>query len=255
MNAVSKKGDYRIPATCHVCGEKFMARYNVGDRAKTCTPPDHKCRKGTKNGRKTPCLDECCRSKYYRGASAAAIDSAVDPRYVLSKHEFDSMWKSSLKLDDPEGVTIRFIARTGCRLKESALVMPGGLEWLRGPYSIVRIPTIKRAGRPVRQVHLDNRDGFTDELRRWAKRADPAVRLFPVARRTLQRALERVLEPIKPDRASLVHILRHTRASQLIAAGADWNYVRCQLGWARLEMAKRYVHTDTETIAEVLRKI
>ncbi|MGI0148689.1 MAG: tyrosine-type recombinase/integrase [Thermoplasmata archaeon] len=250
-----KKSDYRVPSVCHVCGGKFMARYNVADRAKVCTTPGHKCRKGTKHGKKTPCLDGCCRSKYYRGASAAASDSAVDPRYVLAEVEFDGMWKSSRKIADPEGTTLRFIARTGCRLEESRLIFPNAVEWMRGPISIVRIPTIKRSGRPIRQVHLNNKDAYTDELRKWVKQADAKTPLFPVARRTLQRALERILEPIKPDRASLVHILRHTRASQLIAAGANWNYVRQQLGWARLEMAKRYVHTDQETIAQVLGKI
>lgn len=249
------KGDYRVLSTCHVCGRQFLARYNVARRAKTCTPPDHMCRRGIEYGKKMPCLDRCCRSQYYRGAAASAMDSAVDPRYVLTADEFDRMWKATLKLDDPEGVTLRFIARTGCRLEESRLIFPHAVEWMPGPISIVRIPTIKRSGRPVRQVHLSNQDAYTDELRRWVKRADAEKPLFPVARRTLQRTLERILEPIKPNRASLVHILRHTRASQLIAAGADWNYVRQQLGWARLEMAKRYVHTDQKMIAQVLEKI
>jgi integrase len=249
------KSDYRIPATCHVCGAEFMARYNVGDRAKTCTSPEHVCKKGKlPSGKKTTCLSGCCRSKYYRGVSASAMDNAVDPRLVLSRDEFEQMWKASKKIGDPEGVTLRFIARTGCRLQEARLVLPGSVEWMPGPYSIVRIPTIKRAGRPLRQVHVKNDSDFGAEFRRWHKTIKEGP-LFPVARRTIQRALERILEHVKPDRTSLVHILRHTRASQLIAAGADWNYVRQQLGWARLEMAKRYVHTDTEKIAEVLGKI
>jgi hypothetical protein len=169
------KSDYRVPATCHVCAGKFMARYNVAARAKTCTSPDHKCRKGVKHGKKTPCLDGCCRSKYYRGASAA-MDSVVDPRYVLSDLEFEKMWNESKKLEDPEGITIRFIARTGCRLEESRLIFPSAVEWMQGPISIVRIPTVKRAGRPVRQVHLNNKDAYTDELREWVTRRCPSPR-------------------------------------------------------------------------------
>ncbi|MGH9388715.1 MAG: tyrosine-type recombinase/integrase, partial [Vicinamibacteria bacterium] len=77
----------------------------------------------------------------------------------------------------------------------------------------------------------------------------------PVARRSLQKRLEGILEKFKPDREGLVHIFRHTKASQLVAAGADWQMVRQQLGWASLEMAKRYVHTDEEKISKVLERI
>lgn len=244
----SNKAEYRIPAKCHVCGQMFMARYNVAARARVCTPSDHRCRPG----KGLPCLRRCCRSKYYVNVPP---DSAIDPRFVLSKGEFSGMWKASRKLDDPEGVTIRFIARTGCRLQEAFLVTSSSIKWSKGPVSIISIPTIKHAGEPVRQVHLRNDDAYSDELRRWAKQASQSGPLFRVARRTLQRALEGILEPIKPDRASLVHILRHTRASQLIRAGANWDYVRQQLGWSRLETAKRYAHTDAAEIAAVLGKI
>jgi integrase len=252
---MSKKSDYRVPATCRVCNRKFLARYNTGSRAKVCTPPTHKCKIEMKNGRKVPCVDKCCRSKYARGASQASLDGAIDPRYVLSDEEFKKMWKALESLRDPEGITLRFIAKTGCRLEESRLVRPEDLRWASGAFSVVIVHTIKRAGRPPRQVHLRNADLFVADLRKWVKAAKPNELLFPVARRTLQRALERILDTIKPDRSALVHLLRHTRASQIIAAGGDWNYLRSQLGWASLEMAKRYVHTDSDTIAEVLGKI
>lgn len=183
------------------------------------------------------------------------MDSAIDPRFVLDDGQFDRMWKASKKLEDPKGITIRFIASTGCRLEESSLVYLEHLDWTAGEYSIVRITTIKRSGRPPRQVHIYNDSEFARELRKWTKNAKPNEPLFPVARRTLQRAFEKILDPIKPDRASLVHILRHTRASQLIAKGANWNYVRQQLGWSSLEMAKRYVHADKDHIAKVLGKL
>jgi len=183
------------------------------------------------------------------------MDSAIDPRYVLSDDEFARMMKASRKLDNPEGITIRFIARTGCRLQEALLVRRSNLEIVKGVFSAIRIPTLKRAGRPVRRVYLSNKDDFTEELKTWAQKMGPDDLLFPVARRTLQRKLEKILDVVKPNRASLVHLLRHTRASQLIAAGGDWGFVRQQLGWATLEMAKRYVHTNHDAIETVLGKI
>ena len=249
------KSDYRLPAKCYVCGRSFLARYTTGGRAKACTGPDHKCQRGERNGRRVPCLDGCCRSKYLQGLAASAIDSAIDPRYVLDAGQFERFWKATKKVGDPEGIAIRFIAKTGCRLAESLLPTQESLEWSTGPISSVRIPTLKRTGRPIRWVHLSNKDEFTAELRRWAKGVKTGEPLFQVAHRTIQEHVERILEPIKPDRAMLVHLLRHTRASQLIAAGGDWNYVRVQLGWSRLEMAKRYVHTDGQAIAKVLEKI
>ena len=246
---------YCVAATCHVCGKKFMARYNVGDRAKVCTQPGHACKPGTKKGRKTSCLEECCRSRYRMGASAATMDSAIDARKVLSDEEYDKVWAASKKIRDPEGVTIRFVASTGCRLGEALLLRAGALQWQDGPISTVRIPTLKRKGRPLRGVHLDNRGEFAKELLEWSGALKQDDVLFPVARRTLQEAVERILDKVKPDRESLVHIFRHSRASRLIAAGGDWNYVRQQLGWANLEMAKRYVHTDQAAVAKVLGKL
>jgi integrase len=263
MTKKTVNSDYRIPATCHVCGKDFLARYNVGDRAKVCTDKDHVCRR-----RETPragggtrivvCVEKCCRSQYGQGATAAAMDSSIDPRFVLAEDEFAKVWKGMKRIPDPEGICLRFIARTGCRLEEARLVRPGSVSWKTGIYSEVAIPTIKRKGRPIRRVliaNVDEKFGFTEELRRWTKRADPKGPLFQVARRTLQATFERIVDPIKPDRGTLVHILRHTRASQLIESGADYNFVRGQLGWSSLEMAKRYIHTSEGSIAKVLEKI
>jgi integrase len=246
---------YTVPATCHVCTKAFKARYNVGDRAKVCTPPTHSCKPGTKGGRKTSCVGDCCRSRYRLGAAAAAMDSAIDSRKVLSGEEYDKTWAATKKLRDPEGITIRFISSTGCRLEEARIVRAGALQWQDGPISTVRIPTLKRKGRPLRGVHIDNRGEFAKELLEWSGALKADELLFPVARRTLQEAVEKILDKVKPDRESLVHLFRHTRASRLIAAGADWNYVRQQLGWANLEMAKRYVHTDQAAVAKVLGKL
>lgn len=251
---------YTVPANCHVCGDKFMARYNVGDRARVCTAPSHKCKREEKilaGGKRKviQCVEGCCRSKYSRSASASAMDNAIDPRKVLSEEEFNGVIKDSKKVDGLLGACIRFIAVTGCRLREAGLVYCRNVSFLPGKFSVVKIPTLKRGGRPVRSVHLWNRHWMVSELKTILKGKSPNDLLFPVAARTLQREVEKILEKRKPDREGLVHIFRHTRASQLVKAGSPLNYVRQQLGWSSLEMAKIYAHTDEEEIAKVLEKI
>lgn len=246
---------YRIPARCHVCGLDFLARYNVGDRAKVCTPPGHVCKSGRveRNGEKkrVRCIERCCRSRYQRAAAATMMDNAIDPRKVLSPTQLDAVLAAIRNLDGDRRMALWFLAVTGARLGESALVRVGDLEWSDGPLSVVRVATLKREGRPVRSVHLDNVNPFVKELQKFVARRPATDPLFTVHRRVLQRALERILAKHKPDRASLVHILRHTRASQLVNAGAPWSYVAQQMGWASLEMAKVYAHTNADEIAKI----
>jgi integrase len=254
---MAKKKSYRLPARCHVCGKEYLARYNVGQRAKVCTPPEHECRKGTKGGKKVMCVETCCRSKYARAASDAAMDAAIDTRKLLSEEEFEKVVKASRSLRDPEGIALRFISETGVRMGEALLVRSADFNWQDGPFSSVRVPTLKRSGggRPPRSVHIDNSSPIAKELKAWLKGIEAGGLAFPVARRTLQAACETILDPVKPDRHSLVHIFRHTRASKLIRAGAPLNYVRQQLGWSSLEMAKVYAHTAEDEIAAVMKKL
>lgn len=253
---------YTVSATCHVCSKAYKARVNVAGRAKVCTPPEHICkRKVAKkpDGSKKiiTCVDNCCRSQYRRGAAAAAMDNAIDPRKVLSDAEFDAVIKASRKLADPEGVTMRFVAATGCRLGEALLMRASGFFFQDGPVSIAKTPTLKRRGqgRPMRSVHLDNGAEIVKELKAWTKGLKPDDLVFPVARRTLQRATERLLEKHKPDHEGLVHIFRHTRASQLVASGAPLTYVRSQLGWSSLELLKIYAHTSDTEVAKYFERL
>lgn len=251
-------GDYNVPATCYICGRKFKARYNVKGRAKVCTPPTHVCKRKLEKrpeqrDRVVSCVDNCCRSQYRRGA--ASMDSAIDPRKVLSADEFRRSWILMNRLAADERMALRFIASTGCRLGETFLVRRGSISWTQGDYSTVRIPTLKRKGRPIRSVHFRNNSEFARDLRVWCQGVKHGEPLFTIPRRSLQAALEKVLDQVKVDRDGLVHILRHTRASQLAKAGADPNYIRQQLGWSSLEMAKIYTHTDADQISKVLGKI
>lgn len=248
---------YRVETTCHVCGKKFLSRYNVGRRAKVCTPRDHVCeplKKTSPNGatRIMACLVSCCRSRYQK-ISAASMDTAIDKRKLLSKDEFALVAGAMQKLEDPVRIGLRFVAGTGCRLGEAMLVRGKDLGLDEIPPSI-HVPTLKRSGRPVRTVHLHDR-AFVRELRLWADKLDPEERLFPCSRRSLQRWLRRLLDRLGLAKDSLTHLLRHTRASQLSAAGFDVNYIRGQLGWSSVEMARIYMHVEEDRMREIGKRL
>lgn len=265
MNDKKKKPEkadpnYCVSAVCHVCSTEFKARYNMVGRAKVCTLPSHKCQRKTikipgRRDKLISCVDGCCKSKYYKGTAGAASNTALDSRKFLSDPEFDKVLKASFKLDPPFGIGLRFTLETGCRCGETLLIRKRHLEFKDGPLSIVRIPTLKKAGHPVLPVHIDNKGKLVDELRAWAKRMKPDDFLFPMAKRTFQRVFERILDRVKPERASLVHILRHTRASRLVRSGLDPNTIRQEMRWASIELLKVYAHTTEEEVSTAFGKI
>lgn len=248
---------YRVKVRCHVCGKEFLARYNVGPRAKVCTSPTHKCRPIKKGSHRTTCRENCCRSKYKRSASVQAMDTAIDSSQRLTDPEFTKFMKSTFTLPDKYGRPIRLIATTGCRIGEVFLVYIKDLR-LAEKIPSINIPTLKRArgGRPVRTVHFHDK-GMVSELNRAFRKGSPEEPLVVTSKRSLQRKIEGILEALglRSEKKGCAHILRHTRASQLIAAGYDWAYVRGQLGWESLEMAKRYVHADADEIMKLGKKL
>lgn len=254
------KKEYRIPARCAVCGQSFLARYNTGGRAKVCTPPSHKCPEEVKilsSGKRKviTCVERCCRDRY-RKASAVQATSALDSRKFLNNAEYKLTLKAIRGIFDADlRMALWFILETGCRLGEALLVRGEHLDFRPGKLSVVGIPTEKKIGHPVLPVHLDNKIPFVGELRRWVADRKPGDPLFNAGRRTMQRTLERILDKVKPERASLVHILRHTRASRLVEAGLDMNTIRSQMRWSSIELVKVYAHTTEEKLAAGLARL
>lgn len=251
--------EYTIPATCHVCSKKFLARFNVGDRAKVCTKPSHKCKMTIQivNGRekRISCPEKCCRDRYRR-ASAAMAGSQIDSRKFLSDGEYKKTLAAICGLGDLGlKMALWFILETGCRLGETLLVRRNHLDWRDGKLSVVAIPTEKKVGHPALPVHMENGTPFARALRKWSDAIPAAGALFTVGRRTIQRAFERILDKVKPDRASLIHILRHTRASRLTESGMDPNTIRGELRWSSIELLKVYSHTTEEKISKAFRRM
>ena len=257
---LSADPNYCVASVCHVCSKEFMARYNMVDRARTCTPPTHVCQRKTLKipGRKDKlitCIEKCCRSQYYKGSAGAMVTAQIDSRKFLNKVEYTKVIQESRKLQNPDGIAIRFTLETGSRCGETLLVRKRHLELKPGPLSTIRMMTLKKSGHPLLPVDLDNNGQLAKELVVWIKKLKPDDLLFQIAKRTFQRVFERILDKVKPERAGLVHIMRHTRASRLIAAGFDFNYVRKQLRWSSIELAKIYVHTEEEKVVGLMEKL
>lgn len=252
--------DYCVPSVCHCCSKPFLARYNMVDRAKTCTLPTHTCERKTlkipgRRDKLISCVEKCCRSQYYKGSASSMVSAEIDSRKFLNNVEYTKTLQKSRTIEDPFGIAIRFTLETGCRCGETLLVRKRHLEIRPGPLSTVRMPTLKKAGHPELPVDLDNNGKFAKELVIWTRKMKPDDLLFPISKRTFQRSFERLLDEVKPNRAGLVHIMRHTRASRLIDAGFDWNYVRKQLRWSSIELAKIYVHTEREKVVGLMEKL
>lgn len=251
--------EYCVAAVCHVCSKKFLARFNMVGRAKTCTPPTHKCQRKTvqvpgRRDKLISCVDGCCKSKYYKGTASSAA-SEIDSRKFLSDGEYEKVLKATYKVEDPFGLALRFTIETGCRCGETLLSRRHHFDFREGKLSVVRVVTLKKAGHPLLPVYLDNSSKIVEELRVYTKKLKPDDLLFPIAKRTFQRVFERILDKIKPDRASLIHILRHTRASRLVRSGMDLNTVRKQMRWASIELLKTYGHTTEDEVADAFGKM
>lgn len=252
--------EYCVDAACHVCSREFKARYNIGDRAKVCTPRDHVCKRkiirisGQKD-KLISCVEDCCRSKYYKGISSVASDIVIDSRKFLSDVEYKKVLVASKKLKNPFGIGLRFMVATGCWCGETLLVRKRHLEFKEGPLSVVQIPTFRKAGHPALPVHLDNKAEIVRELKKWSRRMKPDDFLFDMAKRTFQRIFERILDKIKPDRGSLVHLLRHTRARRLVQSGLDANSIRKEMRWASIKLFYVYAYKTKDEVSKAFKKI
>jgi len=174
------------------------------------------------------------------------MDSPIDPRRYLNNKEFKSVVGASRQLHAPLGLAIRFIAATGVRIGEALLIRFDDLL-LDEVIPQVLVPTMKRNGRPRRAIHLYD-EAFVEELRQWRTQKDRHASLIDCGRRTLQRAFADLKANLNLRKLGGIHILRHTRVSQLVNAGLPYNYIRFQLGWTRIEPLVTYDHRDLATI-------
>ncbi len=260
---------YNFPATCHVCGTAFLARYNVGPKAKVCTTKAHSCERSytptftpsgevTGKGKVISCVEKCCRSLYLAGLNSQSTNE-IDRSRILSDEEFQKVMLYTYKLNPPMGLAIRFTGATGCRVSETLLVRRENLlmDW---EGHTVKIPSVKREGRPLRTVDISDPILIAELFllkEDCEKKGRPRGLLFyresdsgapeeterPLVKRTLQYNFSLILKKLGIVKDTGIHILRHTRATQLTSAGSNLVYVSRQLGWTSIEMARNYVKT------------
>lgn len=76
----------------------------------------------------------------------------------------------------------------------------------------------------------------------------------PLARRNVQRTVERYLSRVTTQRKRSPHVLRHTFATHLLNNGADLNAVKELLGHASLAATQVYTHNTVEKLRTAHRK-
>jgi integrase len=248
----------KVEKQCYICSKIFYPPPNLVRRAKVCTPTSHECQKKVierLDGRKKvmPCTAKCCRSRYRASAAISLMDQAIDARKLLTDEEFVRVIRETYKMNGLVGYAIRFIAVTGCRVGETALVRREDARVDEDP-PVVKIPTLKRGGRPVRTVDLHDL-AFVKELRHVLVACLPGAAIFPIPKRTLQDRWSRMVGALEISKDTGIHVLRHTRASQLVEAGASLTYVRSQLGWSTITMAGIYAHTSKKARQKIMEKM
>jgi integrase/recombinase XerC len=73
----------------------------------------------------------------------------------------------------------------------------------------------------------------------------------PMARRSVQRLVERYLGTVTTQRKRSPHVLRHTFATHMLEHGADLNAVKELLGHASLAATQVYTHNTVEKLRKV----
>jgi integrase/recombinase XerC len=73
----------------------------------------------------------------------------------------------------------------------------------------------------------------------------------PMARRSVQRLVERYLGTVTTQRKRSPHVLRHTFATHMLEHGADLNAVKELLGHAGLAATQVYTHNTVEKLRKV----
>ncbi len=165
-------------------------------------------------------------------------------------------------LFDPEGpaadlrpeerLVLELLYGTGIRLAELLGLTSAAVDLDRG--------TIRVLGKRNKERIVPLPDGTIEAVRTYlAQRpaTDPGMPLLlgptgePLARRSVQRLVQRVLATVTTLEKRSPHVLRHTYATHLLDHGADLNAVKELLGHANLAATQVYTHNTVEKLRQV----
>jgi integrase/recombinase XerC len=188
-------------------------------------------------------LTEKAAEALFRRAEAGAAENTLEGTRTLLILEL--LYGSGLRLAELHGMNLRDVDVAARQVK------------VRGKGRKERIvPVTSRAVQALRRYEL--RRAEVAPTRRGAGEADPDREPLLVSdagkrysRRSIQRAVHRILEEAGEGEGLSVHSLRHTFATHLLERGADLLAVKELLGHASLSTTQIYTHTTTERLKKV----
>lgn len=151
-----------------------------------------------------------------------------------------------------ERLVLELLYGTGIRLAELLGLTVGAVDLHQG--------TIRVLGKRNKERIVPLPDGTLDAVRVYLSQrptTDPAMPLLvgptgePLARRSVQRLVQRVLATVTTQTKRSPHVLRHTYATHLLEHGADLNAVKELLGHANLAATQVYTHNTVEKLRKV----
>ena len=159
---------------------------------------------------------------------------------VLTAQELDDV---CARMSRTHAAFTRFLANTGFRLSEGLTCQ---FHWDKlGPGSHVAFVSDSKSGKsrvvPLNAAAFAALDGRSDAFR-------------TVVKRTFQRVFAEACAACGIHDA-VVHSLRHTFASNLVAKGAPLPVVQRLLGHASLSMTMRYAHANDQQALEAVEKL
>lgn len=158
----------------------------------------------------------------------------------------------AVQLRPEERLVLELLYGTGIRLAELLGLTRAAVDLQKG--------TIRVLGKRNKERIVPLPDGTIEAIRAYlAQRpaTDPDVPLLlgptgePLARRSVQRLVQRVLATVTTLEKRSPHVLRHTYATHLLDHGADLNAVKELLGHANLAATQVYTHNTVEKLRQV----
>jgi integrase/recombinase XerC len=149
-------------------------------------------------------------------------------------------------------LVLELLYGTGIRLAELLGLTVGAVDLHRC--------TIRVLGKRNKERIVPLPEGTLEAVRAYLSQrptTDPAAPLLvgptgePLARRSVQRLVQRVLATVTTQTKRSPHVLRHTYATHLLEHGADLNAVKELLGHANLAATQVYTHNTVEKLRKV----
>ena len=149
---------------------------------------------------------------------------------------------------------VEFLASTGCRLSEAAGIRVAEVDFR------ARRVTVTGKGNKQREVYFSVR--AKRALDRYLRQRQGGAALFASARkpygamgpRAIERAIQHIGERAELTRRVHPHLLRHTFATEALAAGMDITHIQQLLGHEDVSTTQIYAEVSPEAVRQAYNK-